>query len=102
MKWKDFVSHHRGDTDTDQCTDQEMVIYTKRVNQISLSKNNIQFGSTAKPKVNFLKTLLTCVNNALKQQKRKKKLEMIRKSVAKDITNAITIWEKYNWKDDNL
>lgn len=50
-----------------------MVIYTKRVNQISLFKNSIWFGWTVKPKVNLLKTLLTYINNALKQQKPKKK-----------------------------
>ena len=73
MKWKCFVSHHRSDTNTDQCTDQETVIHTKRVNRISPPKNGIRFGWTAKPKVDPLKTLSTCVNNALKQQKRKKK-----------------------------
>lgn len=46
---------------------------------------------------------MTCVSNALKQQNwKKKKIEMTPKSVTKDIANAITIWEKYNQKDDDL
>lgn len=60
------------DTDSDQYTDQEIVIYTKRVIWISLLKNGIRFGWTTKLKVNLLKMLLIYVSNTQNNKNEKK------------------------------
>ena len=41
--YESALHYHRSGTNTDQCKDQGPVIYTKRVNRISLLKNSIRF-----------------------------------------------------------
>ena len=98
MKWKCFVSHRCSDTNTDQCTDQKTVIHTKRVNRIVPLKTAYDLIELLSPRSippkRFQPASTTRQNN--------KKKEMTRESVAKDIANAITTWETYDWKDTDL